>query len=381
MQDLYADIRPYDDSEVAAVLRRLLSSEDLQRAVLRYRFSRWPEPLYRLFLPIARLFLRYQLRHVRDIADFQRWMSGWVDVLLEKTSSHIEVRGLEHLEPGTAYLWLSNHRDIAMDPTLINYALMKSNWPTSRIAIGDNLLGHPDVADIMRLNKSFVVKRALGNSREKLRELQKLSSYIRQSIDDGHSVWIAHREGRAKDGIDETDTAVLKMLALNGRAREEDFATTMQQLHPVPVCIQYEWDPCDISKATELVTLAKNGRYSKAEGEDTRSIILGLTGFKGHIIVDFGKPLSAQELQTADTMAHAIDSQLERMRAVSPIHRTALALLKNQYPEFKQFQGEELDLAAATELEQRLRGQPSDVCKRLLMTYAMPLMRGVEDVR
>lgn len=372
--DIYADIRPYGDADVAAVLQRLLRSPDLFAALLRFRFPGKPAWYYRWLSPLLRWYLQRQARSIQTVDDFQRWLAPLIAMLLERSSQQIEVRGLEHLTPGTPYLFISNHRDIAMDPTLINYSLHRAGWPTSRIAIGDNLLSHPDVADIMRLNKSFVVKRSFANNREKLRELQKLSGYIRQSLDEGVSIWIAQREGRAKDGVDETDTAVLKMLALNGRERGEDFTRTLTQMRPVPVCIQYEWDPCDVLKANELVTLANNGRYDKAPGEDTRSILLGMTGQKGRIIVDFGRPLAGVELSSADQMAQAIDQQLELMREILPVQRTALALLQRDFSGYEQYPGAEWHSEVATQLEQRLQPLEAPVRQRLLQTYAMPLL-------
>lgn len=375
MQDTYSDIRPYDDHEVHDVLTRLLHSADLCRALLTFRFPGRPSWYYRLLSPLLRWYLRRHVRAIHSVEDFQHWLAPWIDVLLQRSSDRIEVRGLEHLTRGTPYLWISNHRDIAMDPTLINYSLHHAGWPTSRIAIGDNLLSHPDVADIMRLNKSFVVKRTIANNRQKLRELQKLSAYIRYSVDHGQSVWIAHREGRAKDGIDETDTAVLKMLALHGREHSETFTTTMQALRPVPVCIQYEWDPCDVLKARELVTLARMGRYEKAPGEDTRSIILGLTGQKGRIIVDFGRPLDTDEVSDPETMATAIDQQLRQMREILPVQRTALAMLQQESPVYAECSGAGWDAGVAAEFERRLQYESPEVRQRMLETYAMPLLQ------
>lgn len=375
MQDTFSDIRPYDDSEVQDVLQRLLDSADLRRALLTFRFPGRPGWYYRLLGPCLRWYLHRHVRAIHSVDDFQHWLTPWIDTLLQRSSRHIEIRGLEHLTPGTPYLWISNHRDIAMDPTLINYGLYHAGWPTSRIAIGDNLLSHPDVADIMRLNKSFVVKRTITNGRQKLRELQKLSAYIRHSVESGQSVWIAQREGRAKDGLDITDTAVLKMLALHGRERGEAFGDSMRQLQPVPVCIQYEWDPCDVLKAREMVTLEQTGHYDKAPGEDTRSIILGMTGQKGRIIVDFGRPLQAGEMTSPEVMAQAIDQQLMNMGEILPVQRTALALLQRDSRDFDGYSGAVLDEPAAAELERRLRHETTQVRQRVLHTYAMPLLQ------
>lgn len=373
--DLFADIRPYNDLEVAQVLQRLLASNELPQAIVGFNLPWLPVRMRSLFTPILRFVLKRQLRHVQTVEQFQAWLSRMLKLLVKRTCHGVEVRGLDKLTPGQAYLWISNHRDIAMDPLLINYSLYTAGWPTSRIAIGDNLLAHKDVADIMRLNKSFVVKRNIGSRREKLTELQKLSAYIRHSLETGHSIWLAHKEGRAKDGIDKTDTAVLKMLALHGRSLDEDFPTSMAALSPVPVCIQYEWDPCDLLKAKELVAIKNHGKYKKAENEDTHSILLGLTGQKGKVIVDFGRPLTAQECVTPEVMAQAIDAQLVQAQQVTAVQETALSLLQQLNPEYEQYAGAKLTEETVKQLTQRLTGQTEEVCERVLKTYAMPLLR------
>ncbi|MCT7357926.1 1-acyl-sn-glycerol-3-phosphate acyltransferase [Thalassolituus pacificus] len=377
MQDQYSDIRPYHDEEVRRVIQRLTRARTLQHALVKYRFPALPAWLRQALLPLAGWYLRRRTAHIHTVESFQRWLAPWIASLLKQSSDDIVVRGLEHLSSEKSYLWISNHKDIAMDPTLINYSLHHAGWPTSRIAIGDNLLGHPDVADIMRLNKSFVVKRSVANKREKLRELQKLSAYIRTSLESGHSIWIAQREGRAKDGIDRTDTAVLKMLALNGRERGENFTATMTAMRPVPVSIQYEWDPCDVQKAQELVTRAETGRYEKSLDEDTRSILLGLTGAKGRIYVDFGHPLSAAELASADDMAQAIDLQLQQMCEILPVQQSALYLLQQEYSLATEYDCSGVDTVTHKKLLRRLEGLDHAVRQRLLQTYAAPLLQKV----
>jgi len=366
MQDPYADIRPYNDEEVKPVLKRLTASDQLMNALIRYRYPGTPGWLLALIRPLLRMVAARHIHKLQHVKDFQDLVAEWVSRLVENSTDKVVVRGLDRLDKNNAYLLISNHRDIAMDPTLINYSLHQAGWPTSRIAIGDNLLRHPEIADIMRLNKSFIVKRSLTNKREKLRELQRLSAYIRESLDSGTPIWIAQREGRAKNGIDKTDTAVLKMLALNGRERSESFTETMTAMRPVPVSIQYEWDPCDVDKARELVMRDTSGHYQKSDDEDTRSILRGLTGFKGRVFVDFGTPLTGDDLTSAETMAAAIDQQLHAMTELLPVHDAAARLLR----------GENCDgdtETAARELKRRTENQNSDIVRRLLTTYAVPV--------
>lgn len=374
MQDTFADIRPYGDHEVAAVLQRLLVSKELQQALQSFFYPKYPQWLQSWLAPLWFYKARKKLTRITSVEEFQHWLAYILKALLARTTENIEVRGLTQLPSGVPYLWISNHRDIAMDPLLVNYSLFTHAWPTSRIAIGDNLLSHPDVADIMRLNKSFIVKRNIANRREKLLELKKLSAYIRHSLNEQHSIWIAQREGRAKDGRDLTDTAVLKMLALHGREQAEDFTQTMQQLNPVPVNIQYEWDPCDIFKARELVALATTGQYQKTTDEDTRSILSGITGAKGKVLVSFGKPLSAEELASPDSMAAAIDQQLKGMAEIWPVQRTALALLQRDFQGYEHYQGAQWHSELAADLRQRFQHETQAVQERALQTYAAPLL-------
>ncbi|MEK9714142.1 MAG: 1-acyl-sn-glycerol-3-phosphate acyltransferase, partial [Thalassolituus sp.] len=300
----------------------------------------------------------------------------WVRSLVQSTTSAVEIEGLEHLDRGTSYLWLSNHRDIAMDPTLVNYALIASGWRTAQIAIGDNLLETSLLADLMRLNKSFIVRRKITDRREKLRELQRLSAYIHHALDDGHSVWLAQREGRAKDNLDHTDTAVLKMLALSGREQQLDFSQTMVRLRPVPVLVQYEWDPCDLLKARELVALETTGQYLKQPGEDTHSIIRGLKGPKGRVRICFGRPLSGASLEGAQVMASEADQQIASMKVLFPVNYAALRLLQQDFGLYRELrpsypEGMELPLV---ELRGRYVGEPELVAVRLLKTYAAHLI-------
>lgn len=375
MHDPFADIRPYQDDEVTTVLDRITTSETLNRALLKYRLPFLPHWVRELMLPLARYLLKKQVAGIDSVAGFQAWLEKWVGRLLEKTADEVVVRGLERMTPEQGNLWISNHRDIAMDPTMINYSLHLAGWPTSRIAIGDNLLGHPDVADLMRLNKSFIVKRNISNKREKLAALQQLSNYIRHSLDERASVWIAQREGRAKDGIDETDTAVLKMMALHGRERSENFTESMLRLRPVPVSIQYEWDPCDLMKGRELVARRKYGTYRKEEGEDTRSLLTGITGQKGKIHVDFGTPLTEAELASPETMAAAIDHQILAMTEILPVHEAALSLLQERFDCLHEYSAGRIDATIRQRLWERVENEASDVQEQVLRGYAMPIVR------
>jgi len=179
-----------------------------------------------------------------------------------------------------------------------------------RIAIGDNLLTKPWVSDLMRLNKSFIVKRSVSGPRELLASSKNLASYIQHSLLQEHApVWIAQREGRAKDGIDRTEPAVIKMLAMSRDKASQSFGEHIAGLGIVPVAISYELDPCDALKANELYQKATAGSYLKGEQEDVASIGQGIAGDKGRVHVAFGTPLG-DAFADANAVAAEIDRQV-----------------------------------------------------------------------
>lgn len=286
--DRFAEIRPYHDDEVRGVLDRLLVNRGLLAAMTRLRYpraSRWIAPVLQ---PLARLLLRQQVRDVRSVRDFQRVVGRYMWRMVESTTTAFTVSGLESIAGGRACLFIGNHRDIALDPAFINFALYRSGLETARIAIGDNLLTRDYVSDLMRLNKSFIVRRSAKGPRQMLAAYQELSAYIRHSLLEEHSpVWIAQREGRAKDGYDRTEPAIIKMLAIS-RPKDLAFADHVRALGIVPVSISYEWDPCDAGKARELHQRAAHGGYEKAQHEDVNSIALSVTAAKGRVHVSFG---------------------------------------------------------------------------------------------
>ncbi len=372
--DEFADIRPYNDTEFPEILERLLSEPDLVKGLAYFMRPGWKGPLRHLARSLVRWRLQKDLSGLESIADFQLWLASYVEKIINKTTTGLEVVGIDKLDNTKSYTWLSNHRDIALDPTLVNYALHTSNHPTGRIAIGDNLLTNPVIGDLLRLNKSFIVKRSITAKREKYSALQLLSKYIRHSIDDGHSIWIAQQEGRAKDGIDSTDTAVLKMLSLAGRESKEPFSIALQQLNPVPVSISYEFDPCDVLKARELAAINKGQAYNKSENEDVESIVTGLMGDKGRVQVSFGKEIAAELFANAESLAREIDRQIVSGYACFPINFAAHKLMSDQgmITALDHYDNIEAGMLA---LDLRCKNEPDSVKQQLYSMYAQPLIR------
>lgn len=306
--DPFQSIRPYRDNEVSEVLSRMVRDNELVDVITHYQFPRLPKFLRRLLRPAIRIALAAKVGEIESVTSFQKMVAGYMSKMISRTTSKLSCSGIDRLDPQEAYLFVSNHRDIAMDPAFVNWALYQYEMNTVRIAIGDNLLRKPYVSDLMRLNKSFIVKRSLKAPREMMAAMTQLSEYIDHSVQTGHSVWIAQREGRSKDGNDKTDPTLLKMFYMSHR-KQRSFAEMVERLNIVPVSISYEFDPCDAVKARELAAIAKDGKYLKTEFEDIDSIVRGITGNKGHVHVDFGEPIRGQ-FETPEALAEEIDRQI-----------------------------------------------------------------------
>lgn len=322
----FDDIRPYRDDEVADVLSRLAHDTELLDALTQYKLPRLARYAPRLARAVGSMAVRREMRGVDSIRAFQLRIADYMARMIRTSTDAFDVRGVENLSADSAYLFISNHRDIALDPAFVNYALYLSGRNTVRIAIGDNLLQKPYVTDLMRLNKSFIVPRSAKGKREMLVAYQTLSRYIRHSIiEDNHSIWMAQREGRAKDGIDRTDPAIVKMLTMARRQsdRHAGLNDAIAELRIVPVSISYEYDPCALQKARELYAMHAEGRYQKVEFEDILSIVAGITGDKGRIQLTFGTPLET-DADTPDAVAAAIDRQILEGYKLFPSHQLAL---------------------------------------------------------
>lgn len=359
MKQDFDDIRDYDDHEVNGVLLSLLKDSEFLQFLAQQKFPR----LQRLFPTLIQRRIKktmmHQFKNVHSVQAMQNKLTPLVRSLMDRTVTEFKVTGLEQLDKNSSYVFISNHRDIAMDPMLVNYALLNAGLASCKIAIGDNLLERQFVAKLMRLNKSFVVQRSPGSRKDKLAAVNKLSAYIHHSVKRGQSIWIAQKEGRAKDGKDMTDTAVLKMLHMAGRKAGWEFKESMNYLKLVPVSISYEWDPCDEDKARELDAQRRQGCYEKSKDEDLLSIIKGIKGQKGRVSVHFSAPLS-QDSNTADQWSKAIDHEIHSHYDVFDNHLQAQALVSG---------GGEGDDA----MWQKKYGHlPKPVYQQIIETYAQP---------
>lgn len=369
MSDIYADIRPYNDAETEAVLVRLLDDREFLLSLARFRLPRLSRWCPWLVLPVVRQLVRRELAGVNDIASMQVVIKRYMDRMIESTSGGFSVSGLDKLQSDSACLYMSNHRDIAMDPAFTNYALYQSGFETVRIAIGDNLLTKPWVSDLMRLNKSFIVKRSATGPRQMLKAYRTLSSYIHHSLtSDNAPIWIAQREGRAKDGIDRTEPALIKMLAIN-KPKDQTLGDYISALKLVPMAISYELDPCDARKAAELAAMARDGQYQKAEHEDVLSIGAGITGNKAQVHVAFGTPLQG-EFADAEAVAAEVDRQVVSLYCLHRTNCYAWEMLNGSAPPLPENVPVAKGDCSREQFERRIAAMPQDHQKYALAIYA-----------
>ncbi|GGE73508.1 acyltransferase [Streptosporangium jomthongense] len=394
MQEFDA-IRPYSDEETGPAIQRLVNDKEFLDMVGRFKspaLAHWAPAFLRFF---TRRWLVSRFGHFTRVDDLQAGLSGYIGDLIENTTTRVTTSGVENLSKQGAYLFISNHRDIVFDPMLVNYLLFRNGLRTTRIAIGDNLLANRVFAEMMRLNKSFIVRRDMTSPREMRDAYITLSGFINHSIANNENIWIAQREGRAKDGLDFTDPAIIKMFYMSCKKSGLSFAEAMNKLRIVPVSISYEYDPCDKDKARELETKARAGSYKKAEGEDTEQIMKGLTEFKGHVHVHFGTPIvdapeNPKQLAAlidrevhANYRLHASNLVAYEMRGPDTTGSEASADARTSFTESvattDKFSAEDMRVARA-EMEKRLEACDPATRPYLLDMYANPVQTALDAI-
>ena len=288
IEEIYDDIRPYRDDEIPAAMERIADS------------TSFPLLASYVFPDMEVASVREKIKSIRSIREFQSQVMFYMNArVIDRTMTEFTYGGIEQLSTDTRYLFISNHRDIVLDSSLMQYALYNNGHETSEITFGANLMQSQLIIDIGKANKMFRVERPRHNPKEFYRSSLYLSEYIRHTICEKHqSVWIAQRNGRTKDGIDQTDQGIIKMF---GMSRSGNKVDALADLHIVPVAISYEWEPCDVLKALELYEKRQMGYYIKKPGEDVNSILTGFTQPKGRVHLEFCKPIGRDELEAYDT--------------------------------------------------------------------------------
>lgn len=265
----FDEIRPFEPNELPEVFDRLIADAQF-RAVLGYLYPG---------VPVDAIAAR--MRQCRTNLDFQKaFCYGFLKDLLKKASTGCDMNAAA-IDTAGRYTFVSNHRDIVLDSALLDMLLIDSGFNTTcEIAIGDNLLAAPWIKDLVRVNKSFIVLRSAG-IREMLANSKRMSEYMHVVIGEKHdNVWIAQREGRAKDSDDRTQSSILKMMAMGG---EGSAVERLRQLHIVPLAISYEYDPCDWLKAQEFQLKRDIEGWTKSKADDVMSMQTGIMGYKGRI--------------------------------------------------------------------------------------------------
>ncbi|MFV5683978.1 1-acyl-sn-glycerol-3-phosphate acyltransferase [Flavobacterium sp. GB2R13] len=274
-------IRPFYDSEINEALQNVIH-HPMMKALMNFSFPDVADEVW-----------KEQFRKTHSIRDFQcNFIYQSVQKVLEKSSEGLTTSGFENLEPNTSYLFISNHRDILLDTTLLNAALFEHGLVMTASAIGDNLVKKSFLKTLAKLNRNFLVQRGL-TPREMLQSSKLLSEYIGHLLlHENRSVWIAQREGRTKDGNDTTNPGVLKMLGM--ASDEKNLMDYFKKIKIVPVSISYEYDPTDALKMPQLMAEANNEVYIKEKNEDFMTILSGALGQKKRIHIHIGKVLDTE---------------------------------------------------------------------------------------
>ncbi|WP_294960029.1 1-acyl-sn-glycerol-3-phosphate acyltransferase [uncultured Flavobacterium sp.] len=274
-------IRPFYDSEINEALHAVVN-HPMMKTMMNFTFPDVEDEVW-----------KEQLKKTHSIRDFQcNFIYNTIQKVLEKSSEGLTTSGFEKLEPNTSYLFISNHRDILLDTTLLNVCLFEHGLVMTASAIGDNLVKKAFLATLAKLNRNFLVLRGLS-PREMLQSSKLLSEYMGQLLlRENRSVWIAQREGRTKDGNDETNPGVLKMIGM--ASDEEDLMNYFKKLKIVPVSISYEYDPTDVLKMPQLMAEANNEVYVKDKNEDFMTILSGVMGTKKRIHISVGDVLDKE---------------------------------------------------------------------------------------
>lgn len=369
MED-YNDIRAYNNDDVKGALAELVQEPIFIRLVN----AAFPGAKFEDLLELAKT--------VEDVQN--SFVLPYLDRMLEESSDGLSFSGLENYKKGQAHFIISNHRDILLDSVLLNYYLLRHGYRSTEIAIGDNLLIFPWIKTLVRLNKSFIVKRNLP-IKQMMVESQRLSSYIRHTLlDKKNSIWIAQREGRAKDSDDRTSKALLKMLNMGG---EYPFSECLGKMNITPLSIAYEYDPCDYLKAREFLLKKKNPDFVKSPDDDLLNMKTGIEGYKGRIHFHLAAPISEdivklQSLKTKNEQvtaaAELIDQQIHLNYKFFPCNFIAHEMLHPE-SDFSEYYNEEDKQVFEKYLDQQLNRIPEreldeNFLKESILTmYANPL--------
>lgn len=306
-REKFRDIEPYFGKDFEDAIKRLLSQREYVGAFA-YMISGSD------LIAVASIVkeITQKMSNLKNYDDFQRAITAGylIPIVVKSTMDSFSVSGGENLDPNKGYLFISNHRDIILDCTLLDYALLLKDKPLCEMAVGDNLMANQFVEDLFRVNGGIIVKRNLP-MREKYLESLKLSQYFVETVsEENKSIWVAQKSGRSKDGIDVTTPSIVKMLYLSKRNSGISFSSLIKSCNIVPVSISYQYDPNDINKGREEIMKEHNdGKYEKKRYEDIISMVKGIRNYKGNVHIAIGDPITG-DFNNADEVAREIDRQI-----------------------------------------------------------------------
>jgi len=371
MEYNFDDIRPYNDDEAPVMIKQLIKDRVFDE-VLMYLFK---------FRPKVEM-VKIQLRMIKTIKQLQgTFVYDLLQWIIDKTSDGLTCSGIDKLDKKKPYLFISNHRDIVLDSALLNALIFENGMNTTRIAIGNNLLLYDWIKKAVRLNRAFIIKRNLP-PRELMEASKKVSHYIRMSItQDKSSVWIAQREGRTKNGFDQTQISILKMLNMSNN---KTFGEGFNELNIIPVSISYEIEPCGLAKMKELIKKEHYG-IMKTSKDDLKSMSMGMFNPKGHMHFAFGTPVRINNEEPSSTeemnihcqeLAEQIDRQIYTNYKLYPNNYIAYDLL-TQESRFKDMYTRDDKDHFKMMIEQAMIFMDfpiNDIKERFLKIYANPVI-------
>ncbi|MBS5796224.1 MAG: hypothetical protein KH100_06615 [Dysgonomonas mossii] len=338
MSSKFDDIAPLYDHEVKQAIQDILVDPGFQHAV-KYIMPEidWAE-------------FSAEMSKYATKKEFQsRMIYPVIKALGMRVSSSMKLDNWESIDRSVEHLFLSNHRDIVLDAGLLNILRHEKGFETTEIAIGDNLLIHPWIDKLVRLNKSFIVRRGLS-IKERLIASKHMSEYIHYAISEKkESVWIAQREGRAKNSDDRTQDSLLKMLALY--PEDKSFIESLKELNLIPLSISYEYDPCDYLKAKEFQQKRDNPDFKKTQRDDLLNMEIGILGKKGNVVFRFGNCINDEldkitepdkRLQP-EIAAQIIDKEIHRNYEIFPCNYIAYDLFYKETRFEDKYTSEQLD--------------------------------------
>ena len=370
--DPFLAIRPYQDHEVQPVLSSLIEDPAVLKALISLKYSKYFNKLP-FFTSLVKILLKSQVKNIHSIEGYQEIFKSLMDQMIKTSISHLDIKGISNLDSNSQYLFISNHRDISLDAALLNLSLNRAGHKTFNMAVGNNLMKEKWASDLMRLNKSFIIQRS-GNKKEIYTGLALASQFIQHTIlEAGESIWIAQKQGRAKDGIDVTDPAMLKMIHLTER-KTQSLGQYFNALKVVPVSISYELDPNDCLKAIELNALEQNKSYEKSENEDLISIANGINGQKGNVTINVGQPIQSNDIDSYEVVANKISKEINSMYYLHPTNFAAAAILKIEHQCINQFTDIDISIAKDS-LTNRMANLDDGARLKFLNQYANPVIQ------